>query len=89
MDDRPWQEDFATLDALDAVCAKYDDGGGEAEALRAAAFRRLQWRRRHSGKECSRCGEVKPIRAFGPHGGTTDGLQPACRACDASRKARS
>lgn len=86
MSERPWQEEFATLDSLDAVCAKYDDGGGEAEALRVQAFRRLQWRRRRGGKVCSRCGEVKPVREFGPHGGASDGLQPACRACDKARK---
>lgn len=86
MTDRPWQEDFATLDALDAVCAKYDDGGGEAEALRQAAFRRLQWRRRRGGKDCARCGQTKPVTAFGPDGRKTDGLQGICRACDAERK---
>lgn len=88
MTDRPWQEDFATLDALDAVCAKYDDGGGEAEALRSAAFRRLQWRRRRSGKVCSRCGEAKPLAAFGPRLDAPDGLRDACRVCRHSPPAR-
>lgn len=86
MIDPPWQETFETLDAMDAVCAKYDDGGGEAEALRVASFRRLQWRRRHSGKECSRCMETKPVKDFGPDGRKSDGLQGICRACDARRK---
>lgn len=84
--DRPWQEDFATLDALDAVCAKYDDGGGEAEALRAAAFRRLQWRRRRGGKVCSQCGADRPLSEFGPRYDTADGKRTVCRPCDAARK---
>lgn len=86
MTERPRQEDFATLDALDAMCAKYDDGGGEAEALRVQAFRRLLWRRGRSGKVCSSCGESRALSEFGPRYDTSDGKRTVCRPCDAARK---
>lgn len=35
-------------------------------------------------KQCKRCGEVKPLEAFGKRKASKDGLEPWCRACKAA-----
>lgn len=69
--------------AIAEIAAKYD---GEAEALRAAALRRLAWRTRRGGKECSRCHETKPVGSFSSDSRRPDGLAYACLSCEARRK---
>lgn len=69
------------MSVLAAICAKYDDGGGEAEQLRRDTSRRLEWRRRRGGKVCARCSEGKPLRAFGADASRRDGLAVYCREC--------
>lgn len=32
-------------------------------------------------KQCTKCGEVKPVSAFGKHKRAKDGLQSRCRIC--------
>lgn len=73
-------------DRLASLAARYDAGNGEAEALTAQALARLAYRRRHSGKTCSRCQQDKPTSAFGPDGSRPDGLSHRCRDCDNERK---
>ena len=34
-------------------------------------------------KQCSKCGEVKPLEAFSKRKASKDGLQPKCRECHA------
>lgn len=36
-------------------------------------------------KQCSRCGEVKPLEAFSKRKASKDGLNNKCRECDAAR----
>lgn len=36
-------------------------------------------------KRCCRCGGTWPASAFGRHGRTPDGLQPACKSCEVER----
>ena len=64
----------------------YGDTPEEREALLAATRRRLTLWRARAWKRCSRCGEERPISAFGPDSRKVDGLQAACRDCDRSRK---
>lgn len=71
---------------LRAVAEKYDDGNGEADALVRDALRRIEYRKRHGFKVCSRCNEKKPVADFGPDGSKRDGLASRCRACDAERQ---
>lgn len=69
-----------------SVALKYDDGDNEGRRLAKAAVQRLAWRKRHSGKECSRCREVKPVAEFTRDDRRPDGLGYICRKCDSARK---
>lgn len=71
---------------LAAIAAKYADDPEDAEALTNEALSRLAYRRKGAGKVCSRCGELRPMSAFGPDGTRPDGLAHRCRDCDNSRK---
>jgi hypothetical protein len=75
-------------DRVAAVCARYDGEDDEAARLAEAALRRLDWRRRRGGKECSRCGAVLPVSAFGPDLRRPDGLRYVCRPCEAADRRR-
>lgn len=75
----------AVEDRLAEVTARYDDEDGEAARLLEQALARLAWRKRRGGKECSACGETRPVSEFGPDGSRRDGLAHRCRACDAGR----
>ncbi|RBL99232.1 hypothetical protein C1H84_16235 [Glutamicibacter soli] len=66
-----------------AVALKYDDGDNEGRRLAEAAVQRLAWRKRHSGKECSRCREVKPVAEFTTDSRKPDGLDRRCNGCKA------
>lgn len=68
-------------DALRALCDRYDDGDDEGRRLYEQALRNLGRRRRRGGKACSRCGEAKPLSAFGPDDRNPDGKDGRCRAC--------
>lgn len=59
------------------VANEYDEEGLLAEQ----ALRRLAWRLARSGKACARCGETKPLGAFGVDVAHRDGLTSRCRAC--------
>jgi len=41
----------------------------------------LSGKRLATGKRCSRCGEIKPVTAFGPFSGHRDGLESYCLSC--------
>lgn len=71
------------LDLLAAIAARYDGQDNEAARLEAGARRRLEYRRRHSGKSCDRCRETKALSAFSRDSREKDGLRRYCRACDA------
>lgn len=71
---------------LARLAARYEAGNGEAEAMTREALGRLAYRRRHSGKTCSRCQLDRPLSAFGPDGSRPDGLSHRCRDCDNQRK---
>lgn len=53
--------------------------------LSPAALERLAWRRRHSGKDCPKCGRALPLSAFGVDSRKPDGLEDRCRECEAGR----
>lgn len=72
--------------SLAKIAARHDYGDGEGEALTREALARLEYRRKRSGKTCSRCGEFRPMSAFGPDGARPDGLSHRCRDCDNGRK---
>ncbi|UYL87673.1 HNH endonuclease [Arthrobacter phage VResidence] len=76
----------AVTDRLARLAARYDTGNGEAEAMTKEAIERLAYRRRHSGKTCSRCGEDKPLSAFASDSRRPDGLAYSCKQCEATRK---
>lgn len=59
----------------------YADSPGERQALREYVERALDYRRRHSGKECPKCNETKPLSAFGADSKEKDGLRHVCNAC--------
>ncbi|QHB36651.1 hypothetical protein SEA_ADOLIN_69 [Arthrobacter phage Adolin] len=71
---------------LAAIAARYDYGDGEGEALTREAMARLAYRRKRSGKTCSRCDEFKPMSAFATDPRRPDGLAYSCKGCDAARK---
>lgn len=79
-------EDDPTESRLARLAARYDAGSGEGRRLTREALERLAYRRRHAGKTCSRCGELRPMSAFGPDGARPDGLAHRCRDCDNGRK---
>ncbi|WGH21419.1 HNH endonuclease [Arthrobacter phage Emotion] len=79
----------STEDLIRHVAAKYDDGNGEGERLADAALRRLEWRKERGGRVCPKCGETKPVSEFGVDARKPDGLDPRCKACEASRKRES
>lgn len=71
------------------VAARYDGDDDEARRLGDEALQRLAWRKRRSGKECARCGERKPLSAFGRDTRERDGLHRLCRGCRSTvREAR-
>jgi len=76
------------VDGLREVCARYDDGDGEAERLLAVARRALARRIARAGRTCSACGERKPLAAFSVDAREGDGLRRYCRACAAADKAK-
>lgn len=69
--------------AVVEVAAKYDDEDGE---LTAAVLRRLDDRVARAGRTCSKCGERKPLSAFGPDLRDPAGLDRRCRACESGRR---
>lgn len=71
---------------LAAVAARYADDPEDAEALTREALSRLAYRRKGSGKRCSRCGEFRPMSAFAADSRRPDGLAYSCKECDAARK---
>lgn len=76
----------SVADRISRLAARYDAGNGEAEALTREALARLAYRRRYSGKTCSRCGEDKPLSAFAADNRRPDGLAYSCKSCEAARK---
>lgn len=68
-------------EAIRRLADRYGDTPEDAEALREATRRRLAWRARRGGKECSKCRETKPVSAFGRDATRSDGLRIYCRAC--------
>lgn len=62
---------------------RYGDDDEERSVLEAATKRRLDALRAGGGKRCSRCGEKRPLPAFGPDRRTAEGLRPICRPCEA------
>ncbi|UJQ86857.1 endonuclease VII [Arthrobacter phage Reedo] len=76
----------AVAERLARLAARYDSGNGEGEALTREALTRLAYRRKSSGKDCSRCQEFKPLSAFGPDARRPDGLAYSCRVCENARK---
>lgn len=57
-----------------------------SQGLSPAALERLAWRRRHSGKDCPKCGRSLPLSAFGLDVRKPDGLDPRCKSCESARK---
>ena len=70
-------------DLVASIAAKYDDEEGD---LTRAALGRLGRLQAVAGKVCSKCGEKKPLPAFGRDGRKATGLQGACKQCDRDRK---
>lgn len=67
--------------AVRSVAERYEGDDDEAERLTEAALRRLEWRKRHGGKECASCHEAKPVSEFGQDSRERDGLHRICRSC--------
>jgi hypothetical protein len=66
-----------------ATAAPYDDDEG---ALQQSVVDRLRERLSRSGKVCAKCGEAKPLSAYGPHLQKHDALDPRCRDCESGRR---
>ena len=66
-----------------AQAKKYDGEDHAAARLTVAAYKRLEYRRRHSGKTCSKCERDLPLSMFSRDSSARDGLRRYCRECDA------
>lgn len=48
-------------------------------------YRIIEYRMKRSGKDCPRCGERKPLSAFGVNLSRDDALAAYCKECEAAR----
>lgn len=55
------------------------------EVTPAALQARLNYRRKHSGKTCAKCGKARPLSAFTTDSRKADGLDTRCNPCKAER----
>jgi hypothetical protein len=55
------------------------------EVTATALQARLDYRRKHSGKTCAKCGEARPLSAFTRDPAKPDGLSKRCKKCEADR----
>ena len=76
---------MSTEALLARVASRYENGNGEAASLTASTLERLEYRRRHSGKECAKCGESRPLSDFTTDSRKPDGLDRRCKSCKATQ----
>ncbi|QNO12727.1 hypothetical protein SEA_SNEK_67 [Arthrobacter phage Snek] len=80
MTEERWPERPGTEQRIARAVARVTDGD-DAGKLYDQVLGRLAYRRRHSGKTCSSCREVKPLSAFGVNAREADGLNRVCKQC--------